>query len=244
MLFGYVYETGMRMSNQDALLFRSTLLSQGELCMAVVCDGMGGEECGERASYECVCALDDWFDQELLPVFTKRYRSSLDKMKLIKSKGIMAFHDMNRRLFTNMRKQKGKMGTTASVLILYNHDFYIFHIGDSRVYFALNLFGKTIFLRKTKDHTSKYKLTRCLGLNKEYKPDFCYGKTWCKHFLLCSDGFWKNYDYEIWRNCLDTKYMTEDMKMNKRLKELAMDNLKKGMKDNISALWITGNNQK
>ena len=51
MVFGYVYESGLRPNNQDALLVRSTKLAQGELVMAVVCDGMGGEECGEQASY-------------------------------------------------------------------------------------------------------------------------------------------------------------------------------------------------
>ena len=91
MVFGYVYEAGLRPNNQDALLVRSTKLSQGELVMAVVCDGMGGEECGEQASYECLQFLDCWFDRELLPVFMNVSYKFYEKRNIIRTKAIPLF---------------------------------------------------------------------------------------------------------------------------------------------------------
>lgn len=39
MEFGYVYETGVRERNEDALLLRNSLFAKGELILAAVCDG-------------------------------------------------------------------------------------------------------------------------------------------------------------------------------------------------------------
>lgn len=238
MVFGYVYEAGLRPNNQDALLVRSTKLSQGELVMAVVCDGMGGEECGEQASYECVQYLDCWFDRELLPVFLHRDRKFFEKRKLIQSKAVSAFYMVNRKLFSMMRQKKGHMGTTASMLILYGDEYYLFHLGDSRIYFAVSLLGKTIFWQRTKDHAINHRLCRCLGLNREYQPDCCCGITKCHNFLLCTDGFSNLYHQDVWSSCLEIRKMTDSEKIIKRLQELAKDNLRKMERDNISAIWI------
>ena len=238
MVFGYVYEAGLRRNNQDALLVRSTKLSQGELVMAVVCDGMGGEEYGEQASYECVQYLDCWFDRELLPVFMNDHYTFYEKRKIIRTKGNSAFYQINQKLFHMMRKHMGRMGTTVSMLILYEAYYYLFHLGDSRIYFVRSVFGKTQFIQKTTDHAVEHRLQRCLGLNKEYRPDFYYGITACKNFVLCTDGFSNLFDSNIWSMCLTTKSMTDSGRISRRLKELAADNLRRGETDNISAVWM------
>lgn len=238
MVFGYVYETGLRPKNQDALLVRSTKLSQGELVMAVVCDGMGGEECGEQASYECVQYLDCWFDRELLPVFLNDNDRFHQKRKIIRSKGNSAFYQINQKLFHMMRKNMGRMGTTVSMFILYGAYYFLFHLGDSRIYFVHSIFGKTYFIQKTTDQAIGHRLRRCLGLNKDYKPDFNYGITTCKNFVLCTDGFSNLYDSHVWSVCLAMKSMTDSGRISRRLKELAKDNLRKGEMDNISAIWL------
>lgn len=238
MVFGYVYEAGLRRNNQDALLVRSTKLSQGELVMAVVCDGMGGEEYGEQASYECVQYLDCWFDRELLPVFMNDHYTFYEKRKIIRTKGNSAFYQINQKLFHMMRKHMGRMGTTVSMLILYEAYYYLFHLGDSRIYFVRSVFGKTHFIQKTTDHAVGHRLRRCLGLNKDYRPDFDYGIITCKNFVLCTDGFSNLFDPNIWSVCLTTKSMTDSGRISRRLKELAEDNFRKGETDNISAVWM------
>lgn len=251
MVFGYVYEKGRRKNNQDALLIRCSKFSKGELIMAVICDGMGGEEYGELASYECVRFLDLFYDKELISIFQTNGRSERKRRKMIESKVVHCFHEINESLFQMMRQKKGRLGTTASVLILFQNKYYLFHIGDSRVYFLNTRSG---FISQTKDHTKEYKLTRCLGLNRDFKPDFQYGYCFHKQFLLCTDGFWHKYNSDVWKACLDIGAFSEikgavnerslgeiermEAFMSKRLRELAMDNFRKGENDNCSAIWI------
>ena len=243
MVFGYVYESGLRPVNQDAVLVRSTRLSSGELTMAVVCDGMGGEECGERASYECIRFLDAWYDRELLPIFTKHELDHAGRKRMVRTKGTAAFYDINKYLFSLMRKKEGRLGTTASLCILYRNEYYILHIGDSRIYFAKRMAGQTFFFERTKDHALYHRLTKCLGLNRDYKPDYIAGRIWFLHIfqaavLLCTDGFYKKYEKRVWKECLDIRQMTDENAICRRLKELAMDNLKRQEKDNITAIWL------
>lgn len=238
MIFGYVYERGLRKCNQDALLFRQTRLSCGDLCMAVVCDGMGGETKGEEASYLCVHELDVWFDQELLPIFLDTSISEMKRIRQIKTKGYLIFYKVNRMLFDQMRMTGERLGTTSTVLITFKGQYYIFHIGDSRLYGIRSIFNKSFFCKLTKDHAIDKKLTKCLGLTPDFKPDFYFGYWIYRNFLLCSDGFYRSYNSDTWKNCLNMKYMNESISIAKRLRELAMDNIRKGEFDNISALLI------
>lgn len=238
MYFGYTYETGMRSVNQDALLVRSCLLSNGELTLALVCDGMGGEEHGEKASYVCVNALDIWFDRELVPIFLSTGNRYKKRIKMIQSKGMALFRKINDELFSYMRINGEKMGTTASFIIVYRNEYYIFHIGDSRIYKIYSFMEMRWIQCVTNDHAKGHCLTRCLGLNRDYQPDYLYGKTLCRSFLLCTDGFWHLYQKDIWNGCFDLNKLKNSVQINKRLMELATDNYKKGEKDNSSALMI------
>ena len=52
--------------NQDALLIKqATAMNIGNICMGILCDGMGGLSCGEVASSAFVNRMDSWFKMEL-----------------------------------------------------------------------------------------------------------------------------------------------------------------------------------
>ena len=52
-------------TNQDSLLIKHGSYEDGELLLAVVCDGMGGLAKGEVASASVITAFAKWFDNEL-----------------------------------------------------------------------------------------------------------------------------------------------------------------------------------
>lgn len=244
MEFGYVYETGKREENQDALLFRSSLLSMGRLWFAAVCDGMGGMSHGTEASALCIREMEAWFDRELICCLCGRNKKAKDLERAIKAKGFMLYRRMNGMLFEKMRMEKKPMGTTAVMCIVYNGKYYLFHIGDSRAYMLEKTFGRFFLRQLTKDHGNENGLWRCLGLNRDWKPDFFRGSIGRRGLLICTDGFFRKYNKEIWKKCLNAKKLKNEAAVMKRLKEIAFYNMRQGEKDNISAIymgWENGN---
>lgn len=238
MVFGYVYEAGARERNEDALLFRSSLFAEGELVFAAVCDGMGGMGNGMEASSLCIREMETWYDRELLPCISGAGKKACNLERVIKSKGFCLYRRINRMLFDKMRHEGKSMGTTAVMCIIYKGRYYLFHLGDSRGYLLGNGWGIFSGRQLTKDHGNEKGLSRCLGLNRQWEPDFCRGRLGRGAMLLCTDGFWRKSDRRIWKKCMDRKKMTREQVIGKRLKEIACYNMRMGETDNISALFI------
>lgn len=238
MEFSYVYETGARAYNEDALLYRSSLFAEGELVLAAVCDGMGGMQSGMEASLYCVKEMEEWFDTQIIPC-VETYGMKHGKLKrIIRSKGYMLYQHINRKLFDRMRVEKVRLGTTATMCLIFGEYYYLFHLGDSRCYCFSKCMRQTKIRQLTKDHGATGGLYKCLGLNKEWKPEFLMGKLGKQSLLLCSDGFWRKQDLQLWKRCLNCGKMKDEKGIVKRLKTVADYNLRMGEKDNLSAIYI------
>ena len=237
MKFGYVYETGKRKENEDALLYRLCLFSGGELAVLAVCDGMGGMDCGMEASAICIREMESWFDGELIPFLENRKGGEEALIKGIQSKGFTLYRRINNILFEKMRAEGKRMGTTALLCLLYRGRYYLFHIGDGRAYLQKKA-SFFVGLRKlTKDHGDKRGLSKCLGLNREWKPDFYTGICKAGGMLLCTDGFYRKYDKKLWKSCLAFQKLQSDAVISKRLREIGNYNIRQGETDNLSALY-------
>lgn len=238
MTFGYVYETGKRAENEDAILFRSSLFAGGELSFAAVCDGMGGMEKGTEASYLCIREMEAWYDRQLVPFISACKNQPRNLGAAIKSRGFTLYRQINRTLFEQMRLKGKMMGTTAVMCVIYKGRYYLFHIGDSRAYFIYKPMGLFLCRQFTKDHGNEKGLSRCLGLNREWKPDFKTGRIGKRGILLCTDGFWRGFDLAVWKKCMDPLKLKDEMNIMKRLKEIADYNMRKGERDNLSAIYL------
>lgn len=238
MTFGYVYETGKRAENEDALFFRSSLFAEGELAFGAICDGMGGMKKGREASYLCIREMEAWYDRQLVPLIGNGKKGQKSLKMPIKSKGFTLYRQINRTLFEKMRLKGEVMGTTAIMCVIYKGRYYLFHIGDSRAYLIQRSMGLFSFRLLTRDHGNIKGLSRCLGLNREWKPDFKTGKVGKKGILLCTDGFWRGFDLKVWKKCLNPIKLKDQTSIGKRLKEIADYNMRKGEKDNLSAIYI------
>ena len=182
-----------RKENQDnfwSAIFEVDGVETGVLC---ICDGMGGLNNGKLASKIVVEAVRD----HLLDNF------DLDSLTQVISNA------NSKILGIGGTDKQTRMGTTCSVVVCTGGRYYIYHVGDTRVY----RINKGVFKKLTSDHSAiekygvkkhenfelwnKYKsmLTRCIGVKETVRVDTFEG-TYDKGdiFFACSDGVWHYFD--------------------------------------------------
>lgn len=198
----YNTDIGIRKStNQDSVALRIVDTPNGQVAFAIVCDGMGGLAKGELASKEVIESFCRWFDEEFLAQIVEGTFSALrlrdDWNSIIQTE--------NRLLGIYGSDNNIMLGTTVSAILMYKDEFYIVHVGDSRVYELVS--GVRIL---TKDQTfvareiaagrmtpeeakvdpRRSVLLQCVGASATVVPDFLKGKVQRNSvYLVCSDGF-------------------------------------------------------
>lgn len=191
-LFTYS-NTGSRPLNEDSFGIKN----DENRCIAVLCDGLGGHNCGEVASQiavknilEGMSKIDELQADRIYNVL-KIVNDGLVQQQIIKP------------------EQKG-MRTTAVGCIIDEKELNYFNSGDSRFYFFSNGTLSTM----SKDHSvsqmsvelgemsfddirfdaDRNKLLKVLGGNTTNEVGTIYKPILYKSgdaFLLCSDGFWE-----------------------------------------------------
>lgn len=251
-----ITKTGRRRNNQDNFMLGGkcaelvhdafAYMCEGKTnspFFAAVCDGMGGEAYGERASYEaCV---------ELAGVLDKLTKDFDANKKLICESIIRA----NERLCDVMRKEEtGRMGSTVSSVLIQGDTLFYTNLGDSRIY----LLRDGTLTQITKDHTegqsmvdagvltaeqlkthpSRNKLNRHLGIFPEEMVLECpiYDDIPLQagdKLLLCSDGVFGVLDNEAMASILSERTSAEERAL--KLVDAAYAG---GSKDNMTAMVI------
>lgn len=129
--FGMFTHTGnVRQENQDNL---AVLLSaphvRVSMMLAMVADGMGGHYGGSLASALAIRLMSEWWQEG--PFNQRGYH--LDAEQLV-SEVAGVFHQINHCLVQYGEEHNQTTGTTLSALILSKSSYYVFHVGDSRIY--------------------------------------------------------------------------------------------------------------
>jgi protein phosphatase len=167
-------------------------------CAIVLCDGMGGENAGSRASQLTVDFITERLRQGFRDDINRNTTRNLMLTSLIAS---------NSLVYDEARSDKNKhgMGTTCVAAIVHNERAYIINVGDSRAY---HIFDDNI-QQITKDHTyirtlveegeitveeslthpNRNAITRAIGAEPSVTPDyFEIDLNKESILLLCSDG--------------------------------------------------------
>ena len=168
----------------------------GNRGLFIVADGMGGHAAGEVASEMAVQTIE----RELQDLKDPNDGEAEDKLAEALRLANRTIHD---RTITEVDKQG--MGTTASVLLLWESKYLIGQVGDSRVY----LLRDGELQQLTKDHSyvqeqvdagfltpeqARYHpysnvITRCVGASPDVEPDIYQGDVKVGDlFLVASDG--------------------------------------------------------
>lgn len=188
-------------TNQDSLAIKVVETKKGKVAFAVVCDGMGGLSKGELASKEVIMAFSDWFDNTLIDQINT---NGLDEGKLV-SQWNDIIQVQNKRLGEYGEKNSLMLGTTVSAILLYDEDYYIVHVGDSRVYalsdrvlqltkdqtfIAREIEAGRMTVEQSKTDPRRSVLLQCVGASQVVEPEFVKGRvTKNTVYMLCSDGF-------------------------------------------------------
>ncbi len=139
------YTNGIYFNNVENPQFSISEIQSGELLIYSVCDGMGGENAGEKASYEAVKLLDD---------FCKTLNGIIDITQLIDQFKIYV-KQANDKIYSLWADSAGgRMGTTFAGLALFGRKAVALNLGDSRVY----LMREGCLSQISKDHTEAERL--------------------------------------------------------------------------------------
>ncbi len=175
--YGSFCEGGPRENNEDYIAVRE-MPEQGR-AVFVLCDGMGGHDCGEVASMvvaEHICNY--WLKNPKRRDSEKKVIDACDET-------MIAFNNRSR----------GEMGTTMAMVAIEGNKATLAHCGDSRIYLVRD---RRIIYQST-DHVALTPegwpiITRAFftGRNK-YQPEIVKMEMRAGDMiLLCSDGVYGN----------------------------------------------------
>lgn len=235
--------------NQDSLLVKHGVYPQGELLLAVVCDGMGGLAKGELASAMGIRIASRWFEEEL------PYELGHLDLQALGEKWSLMLKALNRRL-QEYGKQRGiTMGTTFTGILFVNDRYVITHVGDTRIYHI----GSRL-KQLTKDQTYvareiqrgamteeqartdrwRNMLLQCVGASEGLEPEVLFGRREKGVYLLCSDGFRHELSEREMYDFLNPAHLANKESMESNTRYLMEQVKQRRETDNISVILIKG----
>lgn len=231
-----------RKENQDSLVFLKNKTGQA---LAVVCDGLGGHNCGDIASSMAVAMLKNFFHQ----AEWKKLKTDDQVYEWLQVSIETIQQEMNEYSITH--EEANDMGTTMVITLIANHKAYLVNIGDSRAY----LFNEKGLKQLTSDHNI---LNLYLKQNPEKLADMDVNKTYWKaltsalgpvknltvdifdlsittpsYFLLTSDGV---HDFlEEWEI---SHILEKNSSLKSKVKMLIKQALNNVSTDNLTAMLL------
>lgn len=223
--------------NQDSLLVSRAVYRGQETVLAVICDGMGGLKQGELASAEVVGAFDTWFEES----FSRLEDEDEFEDELYESWELI-LQDIHQKIRGYGRRYGIQIGTTVTVMLLWQQEYYIAHVGDCRIYEI-----KDQIRQLTKDQVQagidkegkENILLQGIGASKMVRPAYYSGEV--KEdaaYMLCTDGFRHKISEQELREIFAPKELTDEETMERRGKETTEVVIERGEKDNISVILI------
>ncbi len=247
----YYTDSGrVKQVNQDSFLLKVANSNKGRVVFAMICDGMGGLVSGELASKEAVRMFNNWF--------TERFAACMMKEQVTEEFVRVEWNELIRYMNHAMRRfaeEKGiKLGTTLTALLMFQRNYYICHIGDSRIY----RIGRNIH-QLTQDHTlvewemrmgmlseremendpRRNVLLQCMGGTERLEPQFECGVLKGKEtFILCTDGLVHYVSKQELLQYFRPKKLKNKAQVASACKKVSELAMQRGETDNVTVLGI------
>lgn len=239
MQIAYTSDVGKeRKVNEDRV---AVFKNKSQATFAIVADGLGGHLGGEVASEMAVSHLGYLFEQTTL-------NDAISAITWLKAQVIVENTSILKR--ADQYHDLAGMGTTLVCALLFEDEYAIANIGDSRAYVwhegsfkqltedhsYVNELVKRgeISKEEAKHHPHKNIITRTLGVSKQAQIDTkVYRKVAGDILLLCSDGLTNMLDDDQIKTILES-----GLPLEKRCDQLITQANLAGGTDNITALLI------
>ncbi len=213
MIYGDTHQGLVRMGNEDSYAY--SVSEKGDSILALVADGIGGNECGDLASR--------FVAEKMLRDFQIRSGGGFETQQMaldyLRSSIILA-NSALRGLNSNFNIVHPMGCTLASALFLQNV-VITGHAGDSRVYclrdhkliqytqdhslVAEMLQRGEITPEAAKRHPFAHVISKSIGIEQEMDPEFnVFRRAPHDRFLICSDGVMLHLSDSVIRDILDS----------------------------------------
>ena len=235
--------------NQDNLFLTKGPTKVGNICFAIICDGMGGYSDGEVASEAVMNAFKNWVENTLPSLLY----GTLDD-NIIREQWENIIYDQNNNIRNYGNTHNITLGTTVTAVLLTEERWFCVNVGDTRAYeiskgitqltidhslIGQNLKKGIITYEEAKQSKNRNVLTQCVGIAKTAEPDFFFGETKTGVlYMLCSDGFRNEVtDDEIYE-AYKKAAITDSVSLKACESYLIELNKNRGETDNISVVSI------
>lgn len=236
-------------TNQDSHYVAVYSGKKGKYVLAILCDGMGGLEKGEVASASLTRAFYDWANSRL-----PYYDSTSVDCEMIKNEWNTLVNEYNEKIKNYSDQYNISMGTTITAMLMYEDQYLILNVGDTRVY---EINENAYFI--TMDHSVVAKeveqgyltweqaekdyrrsvLLQCVGASDVVVPDFYQGIIRQNIvYMLCSDGFRHEITPQEIQQYLNPNQMLNEEGMKSNMKALVELNKQREERDNITVISI------
>ena len=246
---GYTDTGTVRKVNQDSLVIKSTKAGKGTILLAAVCDGVGGLSRGEQASRKAVLELSSWFDYELSGIF---HTSQPESLLYYRCRQLL--ENINQEIYQDGLRRGILSGTTLSMLLLWNGQYLVGHVGDSRIYqigrqtrqitsdhswVAREVALGHMSMEEAKKDQRRNIILKCIGAEPEVNPDIILGKVQKPSvFLLCTDGFWHEIKPWEWMGYFSPQRIQREEDLKNGLLSGVSVVKKRGETDNITVVGV------
>ena len=234
--------------NQDSLSVKVVNSPKGKILFAVVCDGMGGLEHGEVASREVVVAFNNWFSNQFAQMVAQDFVSAAQVQEQWKR----LITGMNERISEYADGLGMMMGTTVSAVLVYQGEYFICHVGDSRIYRICHsveqltmdqtLVEQEVELGKlTKEEAMvdprRSILLQCVGASGVVEPQFDTGTISEETtFILSSDGFVHFISNEEIYEVFSPEQIRDKAMLSRRCEKMVKRVMERGERGNITVI--------
>lgn len=228
---GCVTDKGkFRSKNQDRIMCKRKILENHTIAVACVCDGIGSFSESEIASQMMINGINSWFDG-IIEYFPKVMGTEqlVDDLEF-------TIRELNELVYENSRQRNTGIGCTMSLMLVMDWEYWIFHVGDSRIYclrdMLFNMTQDEVILKHINGRDKTF-LVNYIGKDRTLVLNRYHG---CANreeiFILGTDGLYKKLIYEdvqVWLEALDC-----DEAVERFCSQLVTLMIKRGEKDNIS----------
>ena len=236
-------------TNQDSLTVKKLNTLDGNMVMAVLCDGMGGLSNGETASASLIKAFEKWLNNDFESVFNGDF-----DINTVAQQWNKIVVDMNQKIQQYGKERNINLGTTVNAMLITESQYLVLNVGDTRAYeISDDLFQITNDQTLVAKEVAEGKLTpeqaetdprrsvllQCCGASATVVPEFHYGQTKLNAvYMLCSDGFRHQISADEIFSVLNPEILLNETDMKNNTDYLIELNKQRSETDNISVISI------